>query len=371
MNDHAALSPSALKNYEICPSWQPLPDDEHRDTSAADRGTRLHKYLEEGIPAEISQEEKNTLLSMQDYVQDILKNIVNPIMCMEIKLDLSPYEIPGCTHGTADLLVWDGETRVLHLIDYKFGKIEVEDPETNPQIWAYVLGAFEINKKALSLVAHILQPYCDTIGTHTFLRSDIPRLRVRLQIISARVHASLPNQIPTWDNCQYCGAKAFCGALHKLALKTIQQNELATVPETLVHNEFLVMQEDVKILDPQVASTLYDLANLLESWSKSVRTTIALRDDADEIPDHSLVITSGKRTIKDPLGARDELNKLGVSDDEILSIAELPITKVEGLVSASVEKGDKKKTLASLSETLLAEGILEIGNPARYLRRSK
>lgn len=374
---HAHRSPSTLKAYEICPSWEPIPQGNQKENTAAEEGTLLHEYLEKPCKTlfeALSLDHQEMVTALEGYVDNVHQGChPESKILREIKLDLIPFNIKGCTHGTADVVIHDPLANIAHLIDYKFGKIEVDDPETNPQIWAYALAVFNMHPKITEVQAHILQPRCDTIGTHSFTRDQMPKMIVRLQTICARASVAKPEQIPTWDNCRFCNLKeeGRCGALTKIALKTIQQNELAIVPKSIISSDHMVMQEDVKKVSVEEASILYDLANLLEGWAKSLRGAIAFRDDADEIPGHALVITNGKRTIRDPLGAREELKAYGITDEQIISIADLPISKVEKLVGDTAERGNKQKLIGEMSESLLAEGILDISNPVRYLRRTK
>lgn len=67
--DHAQHSPSALKNFEVCPGYKPR----EGTNWAADRGTRIHEALEaEDISRLVDSDEQAIAQKCFDYVQSII-----------------------------------------------------------------------------------------------------------------------------------------------------------------------------------------------------------------------------------------------------------------------------------------------------------
>lgn len=369
-DSHARLAPSAFKGYEVCPSY--VPDDEV--TKAGERGTRLHKKLEEHghkVDAEAEPEEIDAyqLKMVADYIRPFEEAaaIEKFKILREHRFNLLPLGVDGCDRGTGDLLILSKVAKHIELFDYKFGWIEVDDAEFNIQIGIYVLGCFFTYPWADTVMARILQPARDEISTHLFHREDINPILLRARTIADRTNAQADKVFnPTVDVCLWCANKANCLALHAMTLQAKDQARIQ-LPQGVD-------------LDPRKFNTVaasgdvYDFAAIIEKWASAIKWQIICmaHDDGIEIPDHELREVSGKRAIIDPEGAQEILqNQFGVPLSDFLAASNPSISKMEKLVGDRAEHGVKGDAKEAMSNALMAEGIVAKGNPSRFLVRIK
>lgn len=364
---HARLGPSGFKPVEICPSYVNTPGD----SEASRVGTRQHKLMEKygvNVTRErefallASDEQMEALQTIADYVKPIEKALEGKARTKrhtELELDLTSYAIPDCEFGTADLVWEDQGEQHVELFDYKFGWMEVEDVESNVQLWLYALGCFARFKWARSVRAHILQPACDVVSTHTFTRQDIPRMLLRAMTIAERKKAMAGKEfVPVTSNCLWCGNKASCLALHGFALKVVKQLEFPTV--VLTPEEFN---------DQAFAGDAYNLSKLLERWAKDIRWKITqLALDGLEIPGKILRQVKGKARIIDTFRAWELLHETySLSLEEFMATTEPSITKIESAIAAPEPRGFKGQKKDEVRQALMGEGIVVSGAPSAFL----
>lgn len=366
---HARLGPSGYKSVEICPSYISTPGD----SAASIAGTKLHDLLERfGINVKEEPEfefldagEKMLMLEkIVDYVEPYEKSAKK--IDREVQLDLTSYKLPDTEFGTADLIITENPT-TLHLMDYKFGKLEVDDAEENIQIWIYVLGAFVKYPKAKTIGAHVLQPARDEISTASFSRDDIPMMVLRARTIAERrAKRSGVEFNPVVQNCLWCNNKANCVALHNFALKSAKYAALVMPAVTSLQPEDLNDMETIIHL----GSDIYDLAKLMEGWSDAMKRKITqLTIDGHEITGKRLRQVGGKSSVKSVPETIDYIEEVtGSPREEILAaVADVSITKAENYVASLAPKGDKGKAKDELRAELGHRGYIQVGNPSAYL----
>jgi hypothetical protein len=355
---HAKYSPSTLKAREICPAFLPS----EKESASSIEGSMLHAYLEKPsrkVFQGLAPEQQELIKKIENYIDPYVRNAEKDFR--EIRLDLRPIGATGCDFGTVDrLLIMGAEA---HLIDYKFGEHEVDDPESNIQMWAYVLGVFANFNEVEITHVHVLQPKRDEVGTATFRRSDIPRMSLRVKAIVTRCAQPNPEEVPTTTWCHLCARAATC--------KSLKQFALAIPDDTVVP----VTSDDVTraLVDPVAAGRVYDFARVIETWAKSVRREIcdAMRNGTLDVPDtHTLVCVEGRTEIVDVLGVQAFMaEEYGVTPDEFLMACELSVTKLENLVSSKTEKGEKHREISHFREKLCQHGFVYHGAPSAYLKR--
>jgi hypothetical protein len=368
---HARVSPSTFKSREICPSY--VPDEE--TTKAAERGTLLHRLLQDhGYKAtrakaakDLEEADELQLAMVCDYIKPYENQcaVNGGKIVREHRFNLLPLHIFDCNGGTGDLLLLDKKRKHIDLMDYKFGWIEVDDAADNIQLALYVIGAFSENPWAESVMAHILQPARDEVSTHLFQRSDMNAALLRARTIADRVRKLAGKEFnPVVDNCLWCDNKATCLALHALVLKVADGAKLE-VPDGLL------TPEDFN--DVANAGALYDFAEILIKYGQAVKwKIITLNMDGHEIPGHELRETAGKRSIVDPQGVQELLEKTyGVSLEEFLTISSPSITAAQALAAKKAEYGEKEKTSQEFAAACLRAGLVATGNPSRFLVRIK
>jgi hypothetical protein len=354
---HAKHSPSALAYKEICPGFQ-----KRDETSpAAEEGTRLHKALETGKTDGLEPEQVQCVEACRGYL-DALESEARATGPAEVHREVKLNIAGGLTFGTADYLLILPAARFAHLVDFKFGRNSVPDAEINPQVQAYVLGAFEKFPGIDSIRAHVLLPRRDEVSVADYVRADVPRLRVRVSTIISRCEAPDPELRPT-ENCLWCARQATCAALHKHALTIANGYE----GELQIPDQYHPGQ----ILDPAMMSRALTVARVLEKWCDSVKHhALQMRLGGQEIPGHELRSRSGTRKITDPLAAwvavRDRL-----TPDQFIGCTDVSLPKLEAAFAEGAPRGAKTKAKQELSEALADLGIVETGKESFYLAKTK
>lgn len=343
---------------------------------AAKIGTQLHGLLEK-YGVDYAEEEEFRQLDSDSQIEMLRKigEYITPyemgmksVIHREIRLDLTSYGLPDCEFGTADLVFDRGDQ--IDLMDYKFGMIEVDDPEENTQMWLYALGCFVHFPSSKTVTTHVLQPALDIVGTAQFTRADIPRMLLKLRTIADRVSEladKVFNVVPS--NCLWCGNKAHCTALHELVLRVSKHANLTVEDHDI---EVLSAMQVTNIQDHiAYAGSIYDLAQLLEKWADMMKRRISryVSEDGWEIPGKQLKTVGGKTQVVDVLQAIDVLKTVyKKTDEEILKeVAELSIGKLETFVAKTAPRGSKGATKEKLRKDLWDTGCLFQGGPSSYL----
>ena len=354
---HAKHSPSSLAYKEICPGFK----NREESSPAADEGTLLHKALETGKTEGLVDEQLQVVEMCRGYIESLeaAAKSEGPIKILrEVQLNIAD----GLTFGTTDYLLVSTGSRSADLVDFKFGRNTVPDSEINPQVQAYVLGAFEKFPDIDLIRAHVLLPRRDEVFVADYSRTDMDRLRLRISTIISRCEHPEPELFPT-DNCLWCSRQATCAALHKHALTVANGYE----GELQIPDQFHPGQ----IIDPTMMSRALALARILEKWCDSVKHhALQMRLGGQEIPGHELRTRAGTRKITDPLAAwaavRDRL-----TPDQFVACCDVSISKLENTFAEAAPRGSKTKAKQEFSEALADLGIVESGKESFYLAKTK
>lgn len=140
-------------------------------------------------------------------------------MHVEQKFDLSSVH-PGC-FGTADCVIWQPKTQLLHVIDYKHGAGIAVNVTDNPQLQYYGLGALlSLGYPAKRVRLTIVQPRCDHSDgpVRSWEIDAIDLLDFRADLITYAKATEDPDALLVpGDHCRFCPAAALCPALVKKA----------------------------------------------------------------------------------------------------------------------------------------------------------
>jgi hypothetical protein len=179
---HALLGASSAARWIACPpsarATEYLPDEE---TQYAAEGTRAHEMCEKALRYKLAKWEAGKPFDLlSDWAQQSMPTEMFNAACrytsfihelwvgfpcrpgvfIEQEVDVSQW-VPG-GFGTCDcLLIGDG---ILHIIDFKYGQGVPVNPEHNPQLMYYALGAYalfdgieEVDTVRLSIVQPRMQ----------------------------------------------------------------------------------------------------------------------------------------------------------------------------------------------------------------------
>lgn len=364
---HHIYGPSTHKNRAVCPGWQ---NDSESDKAHADEGTLLHKATETAVLDGLNEEQKDCVRSCLRYVERLEQHAEKVLK--EVRLSI----LGGLTFGTSDRVIVRRVAGKLHLdvVDFKFGRNSVDEAAENLQGFNYVLGAFDLYPEAETATVHFVLPRRDEIDTHTFRRSDYPRLAlaVKLVIERAALFAATGDESmlnPTPQNCLYCGRKVTCPKVRKFSLAVAQKYAPLEVVEE-VHSS--------AITNPVQMAKLYDAAKVMEKFVDSVKKhalTMALEaggtlSDENGKALYEVAERDGTRKIKDVGLALPVLLK-HLDDREILSVADVSLPGALKLIGAKAPRGEKAKLIGSVEAELTAAEAVSQGAGTRYLRRVK
>ena len=287
---HAEHSPSALKNYEACPSFK----GRSGTNPIAEAGTRIHTAIENGDPSLLADEVERSLAEwcLAFLADNRGKKSVNAKLVashQEVRVEMSVGDF--YTYGTSDLVdLYDDGSGVLY--DWKTGYGSVEDAEVNVQVQAYAFGVFARFPELRNLDCYLVLPRRGEITYARYARADMERVQLRISTIIARAKESAGKIFnPKEGVCDYCANQGSCKALAEKAL-LIGSKSGFEVPDNVS-------------LDgtPADRAKLLKLANLLANWCEDTKKELlrqALEEGA-EIPGYKLDQRRTPRTIDTPL----------------------------------------------------------------------
>lgn len=351
---HAKHSPSSLKSKEICPHWENRPGS----SRAADEGSMMHDAAETGKLDGLTEEQLAQVQLCLDYVTDLESSIPGCKRFNELQLDIA-----GLTFGTADVVLCGDHSAAV--IDYKMGRIPVDDASINLQGIAYAVGVFDLFEVDEVKVV-FLQPRCDLVSEHTFFRDKDYDLMVG-RLVGVIVLAEEPSSpfFPHPENCAYCGAQARCPALAAKALAVIER-----LPEQL---DLPAALDPAQITRPDQMAIALQLAPVLTSWAESVRAhALEMVHSGQEIPGYELRHRTGQRVLKEIPAVWDIIHtEFAVPLEEFLPACSISVTSLETAVKKSQARGKGAEAVRKMNQLLTAEGLCVTGSEISYLAKEK
>jgi hypothetical protein len=351
---HAKHGPSSLKNKEICPHWQNRPGS----SAAADEGTALHEAAETGRLDGLNPEQIAQVQECMISVDQLQEAIPGCIRYTELTVDVC-----GLTFGTADVILLGAHSATL--IDYKFGRVPVEDAETNLQGQAYALGVFDLFGVD-SVTVVFLQPRCDLRTEHTFTRSaDYERMRDRVAAVIEKAEDPESPYCLHPTNCQYCGGKARCPALTAKAMIVAEK-----LPERLA---LPAVMDPLQIAEPDQMALALRLAPVLIEWADAVKAqALEMVRGGEEIPGYELKHRSGRRVIKELESVWDIVHgEFELPLEGFLPACSISVTSLEKAVKSVQERGQGAKAIRKLNQLLTAEGLCVTDPEITYLAKER
>ena len=352
---HAACSPSTLKSREICPGW--VNQESKVVHEITESGTRCHEALETGDYSGLDEEELR-LTEMCAGFRDGYLLLGGPYESIkDPKLETHEPD----TWGYADEICLGDKSA--HIFDWKFGFGEIEDPEVNPQAWAYARGAFLKWNWIEKITFHFVVPRQEFILQHTFTRADIPRLKLRISTINERVKAKDKDYNPVESNCLYCGFKAQCPALAQRYLPLAQKYQPEELP---------AVPNPADIIEPETMAKALVLVPLLEKWCAEVKQfALAMRmEDGEELPGYELKSRRGKTYVINPNLASKIAEENGITHEEFIEACSVSSAQLGKVIYGKAEKG-KAKARDAFTQKLIDEGAASEPQEVFYLKKYK
>jgi len=348
-------SPSRLHALSLCPKFA---NDESRDSSAADAGTRAHKAVELKNPEMLVDDDERNAVMKCLLVEHTLRSAYPQARALnEMKLQSS------LNHGTGDLVLIDLEHRVAVIRDWKFGYVPVPPPEYNIQILNYAYNLLAMVPEIDRVSVGIVQPnVTDEFPEYWVTREMIPAIQKRFERIVAEAEDPVAQPRPN-DNCQYCANKQRCKPWLDSTALALQENEGLAFPR----NWDLLIDVGADELSRRRACVGV-LEGLVDQLKKACNERAkVLEEQGMNIPGFSLVHKKGNLKTKDVLA----LYNMAIHDPKVdrerfvkdcLSISAKAV--IELLVDTQgIDAADIEKELTSI-------GLVERGAGSTYLKKS-
>jgi hypothetical protein len=235
--------------------------------------------------------------------------------------------------GTADLVAIHAAGPV-HVVDWKFGRGQVEEAQDNLQLAAYAIMASIRWPNHDEVIVHIIQPRLHKHDRATF---DNERLREAAQQIAAIRHKaeSLTTLTPGSPQCDWCPARANCPELHKVT------DMVARTPEAGL----------VSMKAPELAH-LADMGRLARKCADAIDAEVKRRiKGGEDVPGYSLQA----RKVRELKDIQEAFRRLGLPAPEFLACCKASLPKLATAVQA--ERGVCKADAVRCVEAELADII--------------
>lgn len=202
---------------------------------------------------------------VQEYIDYVLSyETKNSQLYSEYKIDFSNVVPEG--FGTMDAVIFDYDTNICHVFDFKYGQGVVVDAVENTQGQLYALGLYN-EFKCLDVIKsfkiHIIQPRIFNYSSWDISLNDLIEFG---KYASKKANEALaPNapRTPGFKQCQWCNARHNCFELKKFSEETMLENF-----ENL-NNKKVTLKNPNELNDQQLKIIL-DNKKLIEHFLKSV-----------------------------------------------------------------------------------------------------
>ena len=237
----------------------------------ADEGTRAHELAADllnnrALPKDLDDDMLEGILK---YVEVVRSDAGSEPILVEQRFDLSSL-YPGM-FGTADAVIYHQQEKLLRVIDLKFGKGIIVEPERNPQMMFYALGAMiSLDSPCEQIELVIIQPRANHVDGFT-RRWQLTRkllLEFKKDLVRYAKATEDPNApLVSGEHCRFCPAAGICPELKSKALAVSKKSFTA-----------------VQNYDPMELSETLSKLELLEDYAKSVREFAYLEATHGRVP---------------------------------------------------------------------------------------
>jgi hypothetical protein len=376
---HSILGPSSAVRWLSCSQSTHLirqHQPEEASTAAALEGRAAHTVLEawalealayRGYALDekrvrevaharmlLDQDEQYDVPAMQEgawiavnHLIDLIKLDPDATVWVEEKVNL--YRYPH-VFGTADLVVWLPHRRDLHVIDYKYGRVEVE-AEHNPQLTLYMMMVmdslikpnFEVASKMPNVTLTIIQPRStECVVKHWAL--DIEWLKTDfLPTLWAAIDAADDADKAVYHiseaGCRYCPVMRYCPEVKAMAEEACGFSDIGS--------------------EVDFAEWLPRLS-VLRAWADEVEGA-ALQHliDGNEITGYGLAPRQGNRRWSSESMVIEFLKKKGFALKDIAPPKILSPAQMDKLIEKSTKKIAKKDLAGYSSRPDLGQKLVK------------
>jgi Protein of unknown function (DUF2800) len=291
---HAKLSPSASHRWMECPGSIRLSEGIPSTSSMfADEGTSAHELAAhcmingynaerfEGYYIDIAATnpkdrflkvhgggdrtfivDEEMVESVQSYL-DYLRGVIEPGDEVDVEFRFDLQHVSVGMFGTGDCVIYKPKTGQLYVADFKYGRGVPVDPDNNPQLLSYGLGAVARhgNRPLSNVTLVVVQPRCrhPKGPVREWTADAIDLLDFEVDLRNAALATMAPDApLKAGDWCRFCPAAPKCAAL------AAQVSEIAGL-------EFAPDGVAPDALSPEALSSALDKVSIVESWANRLR----------------------------------------------------------------------------------------------------
>lgn len=354
-------SASAFGRLALCPGSfmmeKACPDE---TSEAASEGTLLHAYMEqlltgepwEGFRLTAEQQELcERALRLLDGVKEMIQR-ENPGAAFHL-VSTEERVFYRNLFGTAYYSgQWDALFQIdcpdddfLLVVDWKFGRVEVDSAEANRQLEALVPLVAQ-KEQGSDIIYHgiyaaICQPRVAGPASVAFYDLDaIDDAEQRSLVVAKDAMDPDAPRYCSEEACRYCRAKAVC---HEASAMVEQASLIATD------------QDKWELFSPDEKVRAYRLAKTAKKWAAAAEYRFEQDVAAGLIPGFEMGAGRTSFTVMDPSGAFSALNSAypeAVTAEAFAGCCKVGITELDKLVHASRKAADPKATTKSSREWL-------------------
>lgn len=232
--DKNIVRPSKMPQVALCPySYINCLDWEEEQSEAADRGTKMHYAMANGVEKALSEgyvineEDQRTVNYLRSiYVEGQTED--GEELLQELPIEVK-YNGKKVTEGTLDYLLLNKDKTKGLLVDWKFGSMKVNNGPTNLQLQAYAEGAFQKIETLEELNVTIIQPSVMTQeeienpdGFKVTRQESEENFLLNIAAVEeAAKSATASDAVPSVENCRFC-YKIHCAAWREMCLDAIE-----------------------------------------------------------------------------------------------------------------------------------------------------
>ena len=342
------LRSSSIKRRVLCPGSAKMESGLPNPSSPeADHGTMLHEVMAGTKDKEgLSHED----LKLVDDAAEMRNAVHRQIIAtsgkalgesmaglrkeIEVELFLRDDQLDPLVSGHADEVLINETKRSALIIDYKFGKVPVDDAPDNLQLRTYAV--MLADQEDLDEVwAAIIQPAVSGNENTTIALFDKKALlswKKKLEELALVVNSDEPPLIASREACHYCTARGICPAAREQMSGIVMSDKMPLSVESL----------------PELLAKCVIAERVVERIRSAARELLG--DNPDSIPGWKLKPVQ-RRVIRDPALAFEKMADVMTSQDFAtacsVKIAELERKFTQAMVLNGMKPGEAKKDFST------------------------
>jgi hypothetical protein len=255
--------------------------------------------------------------------------------------------------GTVDRVIVTG-THV-DVVDFKFGRGEIDDADINIQGQAYLLGVMDSYPELETATVHFLIPRRAETLTYDYTRADMETIRLRIKLIIEKAESG--DLRPNTEGCRYCRHRLTCTALSDKLLP-LAKKYAPTVEDFEV--ELYQNLSPAEVDDPLMLGKMLNVSQVVDKWAAAVRKrSMELAEkEGLEIPGYALAWRNPSVKIENANEAFDALSGM-FTPDEFMDVCGITIPQLTKALASKLPHGEKKNARGQIELLLEQAGLME------------